>query len=291
MHFDRWNSPWQRTWAFTIFKKHHTQLNDMWWSHHCASRRAASIAKSVGHTSPTIKAFPAAIFHESRSNLPLSEWYEHFCEFDNWVRLSSALALCSYFEIYLAKVVGLALRSDPAILLNSSKSVDGVVLLKNNKLSNFKDEITSVTKGDWSARVHAYKSIFDFVPDKLADEISELDQLRRLRNDVGHAFGRGVEDYESPLAMEVKGLQRLSEKRLKKWLGVVEKAVNSIDAHLRVAHIGAFEVFEAYHSWDKNFNMGNQSEHGAFKDIFPNTNGFPLKLTYCKDAIKYFKAI
>ncbi len=290
MKFDRWKSPWARTWAYTIFKKHHTQLNDMWWSYHCASRRASSIAHSVGLDSPAIKAFPAAT-NMGREQVSLSDWYVHFREFDNWVRLSNAMALCAYFEVYLATVTNLALRSDPAILLNSPKAVDGVSLLKGNMLPDYKDKITSITKGDWSARIHAYKTCFAEVPKELENEISELDQLRILRNGVGHAFGRELDDYESPLVFMPVPLQRLSETRLKKWLGIVEKAVNSIEMHLREKHIGAFEVFETYHAWDRKYDIGRQNEHGALRELFPHANSVPPSAHYFKAAITYYRSL
>lgn len=289
MPFNRWRCPWARTWSHVIFKKHHTQLNDLWWSHHSASRRAASIAKSVGHSSPAIKAFPAAAFHAGREKMPLEDWYKHYLEFDNWVRLSNAMALCSYFEVFLAKSVSLALRSDPATLLGSSRAVDGVKLLKENRLPDFKDEITSITKNNWSARIHAYRKYFGEVPNALASQESELDQLRILRNGVGHAFGRNLDDYESPFVFEPKALARLSEKRLKKWLGVVENAANAIEDHLRDKHIGAFEVFDAYHAWDKKFYPGSNNEQGAFRNLFPYRPGDASNAKYFKDAIDYYK--
>lgn len=289
MLFERWKSPWDRTWAYVVFKKHHTQLNDLRWSHHCASRRASSIAKSVGGKNPASKAFPAAVSDKGRSNMPLDEWYVHYSDFDNWMRLSNSMALCSYFEIYIAKVVNLALRSDPAILLNSSKAVDGAVLLKNGSLPDFKDQVTSITKGTWSARISAYKKYFGTAPQALIDSESELDRLRILRNGVGHAFGRELNDYESPLVFEAKKLQRISDNRLEKWLGVVEKVVHAMDEHLREKHIGSFEVIEAYHAWDKKFHMGHTTEHATFKKLFPIRSGLTRQKKYFEDAIKYYK--
>lgn len=146
------------------------------------------------------------------------------------------MALCSYFEVYLAKTVKLALRSDPATLLQSSKAVDGVRLLRSGQLSDYKDEATSMTKGTWSARVNSYYKCFGYTPPELSAQISELDQLRVLRNGVGHAFGRDINEYESHLVFEPKALQRLSEKRLKKWLGIVEKVVDIIYFRSKIQH-------------------------------------------------------
>jgi hypothetical protein len=289
MAFDRWVSPWSRTWAHVIFKKHHTQLNDLWWSHHCASRRAANLARSVGEHESAIKAFPAASIDRGRANMSLQQWYGYYCEFDNWNRLSNALALCSYFEIFLVKVVSQALRSDPACLLNSPRAVDGVALLKRNELPDIKPQLLSITKNDWSGRVAAYRRFFSYVPPQLEDNIGELDHLRKLRNAVGHSFGRELEDYDSPLVFKAAELQRLSDTRLIKWLGIVENACNAIDDHLRKTHIGSFEIFDAYHSWDKKFHMGHQSEEGAFKHLFPPRTGLAGNVKYFREAIAHYR--
>ncbi len=84
-------------------------------------------------------------------------------------------------------------------------------------------------------------------------------------------------------------MQTLSDKRLVKWLGIVENACNAIDEHLRVKHIGAFEIFDAYYSWDKKFHMGHQNEEGAFKQLFPPRQG--VGAMYFRDALAYYKRI
>lgn len=303
MNFDRWTSPWSRTWQYRIFKAHHTQLNDMWWAHVVGSKAASKLASTYGAAAPTHSAFATAK-HTTRGALSLGDWYGHYTTFDNWVHLSCAVSLCAYFEVYLSRIVALALRSDPGVLLSSSRSVDGVKLLKAASLPDVAPYVMSVTKGSWPNRIAAYERIFGVVPGYFQSQATELDNLRRLRNSVGHAFGRvGDEDQKFPayaadpnmkgnLSREVieqahqpSSFQRLSDVRLKKWLGIVENSVNSIEEHLRTNHIGSFELLQAYHFWDKAHNIGHQSPHGSLKSMFEQRPS----LEYCKQAITYYR--
>ena len=287
--FERWKCPWQRTWAFVIFKEHHTQLNEFWWAQKCAYGKSMSLAKSVGLDKKASLAFPDATFHAGRADNTLRQWNSRYYSFGNWAKLSFAMGLCAYFEVYLATVVRLALSSDPAVKLGVSRAVDGVALLKNEKLPPMKLEIESITKGTWSSRIAAYAKLFGSAPNILVSSASELDQLRILRNGVGHAFGRDIDAYESGSCFRAKELNRLSDARLQKWLGVVEKSAVAVDADLRDKHIGPFEIFEYYHSWDKQYNKGVHSKAGALKSLIPMRAGDATHLDYFQGLIDHYK--
>lgn len=247
-----------------------------------------SLAKSAGLDNKVSKVFPDASFHNGRAENTLRQWNNHYYGFENWAKLSFAMGLCGYFEVYLATISRLALSSDPATKLGVSQAVDGVALLRDGKLPQMKLDVESLTKRTWSSRVAAYQKLFGEVPQLLSDNISELDQLRILRNGVGHAFGREIDAYESESCFTAKDLTRLSDARLKKWLGVVEKSAVAIDEHLREAHIGAFEIFEFYHLWDKNYNKGSMSEAAAFKSIIPMRYGDATHVKYFKSVIDHY---
>lgn len=286
--FDRWKCPWNRTWAFLVFKEHHTQLNEFWWAQKCAYGKSMSLAKSVGLDNKASKAFPDANFHVGRANNTLRQWNNHYYAFGNWAKLSFAMGLCAYFEVYLATMVRLALSSDPATKLGVPHAVDGVALLKSGQLPPMKSEIESVTKGTWPSRVSAYQKLFGQAPVALVNNASELDKLRILRNGVGHAFGRDIDAYESESCFKAKDLTRLSDARLQKWLGAVEKSAVAIDEHLRDSHIGSFEIFEFYHLWDKIYNKGSKSEAAAFKATIPMRSGDASHVNYFKSVIDHY---
>src|SRR5690606_3977391 len=68
----------------------------------------------------------------------LKGWSDTYNQFENWINLNSLLAISSNFETYLSTIVSLSLESDPGVLFNSSKSIDGISLPKkganNSKL-------------------------------------------------------------------------------------------------------------------------------------------------------------
>lgn len=289
MTFNRWTSKWPRTWPFAIFKRHHTELNDHYWSY-AASVHHSRIASRSGKDEDglnTVLATPQA--NARRVNFTVKQWRQLSKESENWIRLNALMALSGYLETYLHGVVLLALTSDPGLLLSSPHSVDGISLVKRGKLPDFSVQVAGITKGNWQGRIGNYKTLFEIVPNPLADNVLELEAMRKLRNGVGHAFGRMIDDYRDPLLFEPIPSQRLSEERLQKWLGVVEEIVNAVDEHLRIAHIGAIEALLRYHSWDKKYDAGQRSEEWAFRRQFPHLQGSPPSVAYFKQLISHYK--
>lgn len=290
MAFGRWNYPWAKSWAYFVFKKHHTHLNAIWWSHHAASRHAATAAHNIGLTNKAVQAFPAAVMHPSRKELPLSEWLDYYKSFDNWVRLSACMSLSSYFEHYLHKIIRLSIASDPGVLLGKSRAIDGVTYLKSGMMAiDIQPHVESITKGTWQSRLAAYERLFGTAPAVLSQSVSELDKLRELRNKVGHRFGRSIDDSDLSPTAGLEEPERVSEERLAKWLGVVEKVVVAIDDHLRQTHIGAYEVLEAYAGISRDIFAKGWKDKRLSKHFPASQNGL-LPSGYCRDAIKFYDA-
>lgn len=80
----------------------------------------------------------------------LKSWSDSFNDFQNWVNLNALMALSSNLETYLSTCITLAIESDPGVLFDSPRSIDGAYLLKRNakKSTSHDDIIISVTKGD-----------------------------------------------------------------------------------------------------------------------------------------------
>lgn len=240
-----------KTLAFDKFRKHHTELNDLYWTYAPAAHHAARHIK--GSTVP-----PATSFHFTREprRVPptAGEWEKRFKDFDNWVRLSSLMSLAAYFEIYVRSVVSLALESDPGVLLGKPRVVDGVSLLKTRKDYSYAESAVACVKGSWQERRAAYKDFFGFIPPSLETHSGELEEIRKLRNAVGHMFGRIGEFENIRDTPDAPASERLSESRLQKFLGVVMDVAQEIDAHLGAQHIGQYEALLLYHRWrDPNF--------------------------------------
>jgi hypothetical protein len=289
--FDRWNCAWERTWAFRLFRKHHTELNAVYWAHTAASNNSLKAVKSHPVDTLASQVFPVPQADKGRLNRTLEQWQTEYKEFNNWVNLSAAVSLASYVEIYFLSVVTLSLESDPAILLGAPKAVDGAKLLKNQKDYSYTEHSIPVVKGTWQERAQAYKQYFGSIPEIFENSISELDQLRILRNGIGHTFGRPVDIYKTEkISIDPQPLQRLSRDRLKKWLGIAEAVVLDVDNHLRNTHLGSYEVIRYFHKWLKD-TKHNTFDHVPFKKHLNSLIGNTPGKDFFKGLSRYYSKL
>ncbi len=295
--FDRWVSPWPRTWPFAVFKRHHTELNDIYWAGAISAFSSSRVVKHSQISSDkkisTILPIPAQ--QKKRMDFTREQWEKFTSDFQNWTRLAALMSASSYFETYMKTVCQLALLSNPGVILRSPKAVDGISLLKSLStkhakvhLEKVKEHVISITKGDWTSRVESYEGFFGSAPTVLLESVTALRDMQKLRNGVGHAFGRLIPDYDDPLTFAPKSFQRLSEARLQTWLGTVEKCAVAIDEHLRCSHIGAFEALWKYHQWDKRI-VGHRTEAQMIRDQFPDGQGAPASKQYFEQLIRFYK--
>lgn len=248
--FSRWMSGPGGTLACRLFMKHHQEINALYWSHMLAARRTLTAVKKADRRMRPSALFAASPKYAKRAPQTLEQWEKEYKDFNNWVRLSAAVAVNSYMEIYLRSVSMLAIESDPGVIIGAPGAIDGVSLLKTRPGYGFPEAAVHFTKGDWNTRIAHYERLFGEAPKKLKACAKELNELRRLRNGVGHAFGRSLDEYESAaLLVEPKPMMRLSEDRFAGWLRMAEEVAQAIDAHLRDKHIGQYERLLFYHRW------------------------------------------
>jgi hypothetical protein len=249
------------------------------------------VVKTYPETALAAEVFPIPLDDKGRKNNKLNQWSQDYKEFINWVRLNAAVSLSGYLEVYLQSAATLALESDPGTLLGAPRAIDGIALLKTKDKYSYSDDAASVAKGTWPSRLSAYKEYFGKLPAVVEDSISELEQLRELRNGVAHVFGREPGDYKSRINFELKPLQRLSNERLKKWLEVVANVALAIDDHLREAHIGAYEVVNYYHRWNRQHRSGPLRKEAAFKKNLNSVVGSRLSTGYFRELISYYESL
>jgi hypothetical protein len=252
-----------------VFKKHHAQLNHLYWSSAAASSFARSSLSTMPvatqlNTLPELTAMASRV-GARRINYTIPEWRAHLVESENWIRLSALMSLAGYFETYMNGIVSLALTSDPGVLISSHGVVDGMALKKQGKLPEMKKHLELVTSGTWQSRLTAYRRLFGIVPKLLEDSASELDRIQKLRNGVGHSFGRFIDESRSPLQIRPIALQTLSEKRLQAWLKLIDDCVEKVEEHLRISHVGAVEVLLKYHEWGQEVLNGPHERRAGFK--------------------------
>jgi len=295
LKFDRWKLANGQTYAYSLFKKHHTELNSLYWSYAPTFKHAYKATKglAISDKASTVFALPAP--DDTRINLTLKEWSDNFNSFDNWVRLNAILSSLSYFEVYMRTIIQNALQSDPGVIYSSSHSIDGIKLVKTLSESSYKkklafdEEVRACTRGTWSERTNYYKVIFGHIPQLLENNISTLDNLRKLRNGVAHTFGRSADDYNIPLIIKPKPFQTCSIERLRKSLGLIEKLAQSIEHDLSSIHIGEFESLLFYHRWDKKYDHACSSEHRALSEEVFRVRGNHRGLIYYENLIRYYK--
>ena len=64
----------------------------------------------------------------------LRDWATAYDQLQVWTRLNVVISLASILETFIDSVCGLAIESNPGVLINASKSLDGVSLLKTKRL-------------------------------------------------------------------------------------------------------------------------------------------------------------
>lgn len=138
------------------------------------------------------------------------DYVAHLKQFDN-TRLNTLVSVSAYFETYLSSVVSLAIESDLGLLYEIPKKIDGISVLKHNNNNNYSffDKSKSITKGTWAQRISNFKKIFKVVPQELIDAESDLEKMRHLRNNMAHAFGRGMEESRSQDNKEIREIDRI----------------------------------------------------------------------------------
>lgn len=287
----RWNSPFNYTIAFELFHKHFTEINDTYWANNIASSTVESMALKSG-----VKPLEFFLVHdEDDIRVPenMEEWKERYREFQNYNRLNTLMILSSSFETYLRTVVSLSLESKPGVIIKSKDSVDGAILLINNysygnsrhKDYLFNENINGICSGDWNKRITVYESLFEYAPPILHEKVEELDEFRRKRNLVGHYIGRKKEEYETPLFLDTSPAERVSHKKIIKYLGLIFDVTQAIDKQLKAEYIGSYDLIKYYCYCNNNglFKKETFGEKGQeYRKIIGRAGKQPVGAEYYK---------
>jgi hypothetical protein len=205
------------------------------------------------------------------------------------------MALTSNLEIYMARAIRLALESDIGVLFGASKQIDGVALLKHGeaKKLEFEQYIIECTKGDWPSRVAAYQRIFGEVPEVVTANLSALEAIRKLRNKVGHAFGRDIDEARKHGLNTTIPMESLSRVRTIRYHAVVWEVAKSIDRHLMEAHIGEYQVAFFYHQLYPSLRKDIHPSDRAMilKREIGRLKAVPIGKEFCKGVVRYYEAL
>lgn len=240
-----------RSLAHRLFKRHHTHFNNIYWSQRVSYKHVFSLTKPFERHDPVASLFDLKT-EEVRNGSVLGQWADWYSDFDRWSRMAYIVGLAGYLETYIAQVSVAAFESTPSLVLGGGPKIDGAIFLKYNAKYDLYAHSESLTRGDWQARISAYKRLFGTCP--FENRLSELEDLRKLRNDAGHSFGRDIKSMKFAQGWEVNKLKDISDGKIVEFLELVESVANSIDDHIAEEFIGQYEIIKVYHLWLKDLD-------------------------------------
>jgi len=230
----------------------------------------------------------------------MRSWSNSYNDFNNWVNLNSIMAMSSNLETYMATVINLSLESDVGVLFGAKNRIDGIEIIKNGRHQpfNFEDKIVSCTKGEWGSRVNAFSNIFGEAPQILLDNISSLEKLRKIRNNVGHAFGRDIKNSRNHAVIDIVEMKKINREKTLKYQKLMFGISRAIDKQLLSNHIGEYQTVYFYHNLKLTFK---DNEEDLDKKI--NNLAWVLKKKigrfgaakagkkFCRGLIEYYEAL
>ena len=292
--FDRWCPHEESTWVFQVFKAYDEELEKNMFSFYSANKY---VYTTLGKAGAKWEDLPTDHFNISikKSILfkSLKGWSESFNSFSNWNNLNTIMAICSNFETYLESVITLSIESDPGILFGAPKSIDGVKYLKygNSVKFDIKQIVTNCVKGDWSSRWANIEKLFPNIPDTIKNNISDLERIRKLRNNIAHAFGRDIEASRQHLFKQKLGTDTISERKVQQYKYMLWGIAKEIDLYLLNNHIGEYQFLCLYHSIYPQLDHKVHSSERAvkFKKIIGNDQICPTGKELCKQMVIYYE--
>lgn len=294
--FSRWIPNEKSTWTFQVFQKYNNELEMNLWTFFPVRKSVYKNLKtnSALWTDDVTKHFE---FKDNKNKLykDLKDWSDSYNNFENWVNLNVVMAISANFETYLASVISLALKSNPGVLLGASKMIDGITVIKNGMPAkfDFESQITSCTKGDWSSRISSFEKIFGETPDIFKRNIKEFEQIRKLRNKVGHSFGRDIDDARDNTLKKIIPTETLSLERTLKYQKLLWSTAKAIDIYLLENHIGTFQALNYYHILHQTMRKDVHPSIRAvdLKTQVGRTGVQPASKQFYKDLVTYYESL
>ncbi len=299
VEFKRWESREPSSWTFQVFQKHNRELSRMYIAHIAAHSYSY---KKLGETAKWEDSIAEHFSFDDPTHVNsfdnLKSWSDSFESFDNWVNLNSVMAMSSNLETYIATIIKLALESDVGVLYGANRKIDGASILKHGKSQpfDFEEKVISCTKGEWGSRVAAYERTFGVVPDKLKDNISTLERIRKLRNRVGHSFGRDIEKSRNHDAIDIMPIEKLRRDKTIEYQSLIYGVAKDIDRHLLEAHVGEYQTLYFYHSLiaklpDTGHNRNHRVRVNLLKKELGRFGAYKAGKNFCSELIEHYEQL
>jgi hypothetical protein len=292
--FNRWAAHDETTWCYQIYLQYDDQLgrintahtNAMMYTYANIGKQDVKWEDGAAHVLETGDKF-------LDSFTDLRHWSDSYNQFDNWVNLNVVLTSAANLETYLASVVDLAIKSNPGVLFRSPRAIDGGFLLKRGTANvDTESSVTACTKNYWSARLAALRRLFGDLPDIITKHHGDLEELRVVRNRVGHAFGRDIDAARDHGARAFHPMETMKREHAHRLGRICQTVARELDRHLLSNYIGDFEIirFLALHHEDvSNLPLGERAK--ALKTAVGRIGAQPRGKLYCRGLIEYWDAL
>ena len=294
LSFDRWNPMHPHSLPYRIFKCYDNDLMGMITSFESSKGYTYSHLTSDGAVWES-KAYDYGLMKDNKSRT-IKQWSDNYGEFEKWLRLSGLMSLCSYFETYLACIIKECIESDPGLLIGAPHIIDGISYKKKGvsvlKQENFDAYIRNCTKGDWQSRIAHMSKLFVSLPPSVRNSISDLEKIRKIRNDFGHAFGRDIQDSQNYFTVAKSPISRVSVERFNKYHTLIVKIVQEIDECLKQKHIGNYEPLLHYHLiYDKIGGMAKGYKAVELKKSLHTDRNTAYSKDFCRGVVLYYDSL
>ena len=290
MVYNRWTPQELKSWPYRCLKYYYDEINRLLMAHKSAllyscKQLASQLKKDGGNDDSKASTY----LHTGKGNnkLTIRQWHKSYTDFDNWTNLNAIVALTSAFETYLNAIVKLALDSDPGVIINASRSIDGIKQKKYNIGYNperIGATVTACTKGDWTARTNAMKNLFENIPTVFTDNIALLEEIRTLRNDVAHAFGRNIDAAKDYRRFDIAPMKKVTHEKFRTYQSIVLRCARQLDEQLLPSHIGLYPLLLFYH---ENHQQLTKHPIETRFDFFKTLIGKESQKAISKDLAKW----
>ena len=291
--YSRWLTTREHSWPYRIFKKSNDELMTMRMAQVSAKQYTYQHIKAEGGQWTSLA--HNFLYTNNNQELTIKEWSDSFNKFENWSRLNQLLALCGSFESYLSAVIKLVIKSDPGLLLEAPQSLDGLRYIKYNidmDNINIKEIVEGCTKGDWNARATNLRKLLMKLPQSLETNIDALEKIRKMRNNLGHAFGRDIDTFQTYDLYKLPKMDTLSSGQFRRLQSIVNEIARDLDVQIMTTHIGNFQPLYYYHTKLLELEIYSTNKEKAIelkKKLFTEANDSNYSTTFCEWVISYYE--
>jgi hypothetical protein len=302
-HFDRWVSPSGRTIAYRLAKRDLEEIGQF----------EGHVQGVLNHAQREIALNPREPWFtnlinygstlKARYKVKTADAAPQLISAANWTRLASLVFTASALELYIRRVVGLAIESDPGLLIGAPRVVDGASRLKHGGSLDVSAAVKECTEGVWSKRHFALERFFGGLP-RTHGVLGDLDKLQTTRNAIAHDFARTsvAKDfwYLDPAQVQRLAVTSVTQNRLVMSIKAALIARDELDA-VAVKHIGALETIRFWHAFSAArakvktavaARYDAMHRGGANAKIISSFHyemgGHVLSRDYCRELVSYY---